>query len=128
MCWGKNFVLSFQEDEKRGAFNPLRDKINISGSKVRQNGADFLFYTLIDLIVDNYYIVMEKMGDKIKALEEDIVRNANTRALAKRNIMRKEMILLKRSIAPVRELVNGILRSESELIDEKTEKYFKDVL
>ena len=124
---GKNFVLSFQEDEKRDAFNPLRDKINIAGSKVRQNGSDFLFYTLIDLIVDNYYIVMEKMGDKIEALEEDIVRNANTRALVKINMLRKEMILLKRSIAPVRELVNGILRSESELVDEKTEKYFKDI-
>ncbi|MEP6713094.1 MAG: magnesium/cobalt transporter CorA [Ferruginibacter sp.] len=124
---GENFVLSFQEDETRDAFNPLRDKIKIAGSKVRQNGADFLFYTLIDLIVDNYYVVMEKMGDKIEVLEEDIVRYPNNRTLAKINILRKEMIVLKRSIAPVRELVNGILRSESELIDEKTEKYFKDV-
>jgi magnesium transporter len=67
------------------------------------------------------------MGDKIELLEEDIVRNSNTRTVARISIMRKEMIVLKRSIAPVRELVNGILRSESELIDEKTEKYFKDV-
>jgi magnesium transporter len=124
---GKNWVISFQEDENRDVFNPLRDKINIAGSKVRLNNADFLFYTLIDLIVDNYYIVMEKLGEKIELLEEDIVRNANIRTLAKINIMRKEMILLKRSIAPVRELINGILRSESELIEDKTEKYFKDV-
>ncbi|MEO5943760.1 MAG: magnesium/cobalt transporter CorA [Ferruginibacter sp.] len=124
---GKNFVISFQEDETRDVFNPLREKIKIAGSKVRTNGADFLFYTLIDLIVDSYYLVMEKMGDKIELLEEDIVRNSNTRTVARISIMRKEMIVLKRSIAPVRELVNGILRSESELIDEKTEKYFKDV-
>ena len=70
---------------------------------------------------------MEKLGEKIEGLEEDIVRNANTRTLAKINMLRKEMIILKRSIAPVRELVNGILRSENELIEEKTEKYFKDV-
>lgn len=124
---GKNFVLSFQEDELRDAFNPLRDKIKIAGSKVRQSGADFLFYTLIDLIVDNYYVVMEKMGGKIEILEEEILRNTNTRSLVKINMLRKEMIVLKRSIAPVRELVNGILRSESELVEEKTEKYFKDI-
>lgn len=124
---GKSFVISFQEDASRDVFNPLRDRLKINGSKVRQNGPDFLFYSLIDLIVDNYYVVMEKLGEKIEALEEDIVRNANTRSLAKINMLRKEMIILKRSIAPVRELVNGILRSESELINERTEKYFKDV-
>ena len=124
---GKNFVISFQEDASRDVFNPLREKLKLNGSKIRQNGADFLFYALIDMIVDNFYVVMEKLGERIEGLEEDIVRNANTRSLAKINMLRKEMIVLKRSISPVRELVNGILRSESELIDERTEKYFKDV-
>ncbi len=124
---GKDFVISFQEDASRDVFNPLRDRLKINNSKVRQNGADFLFYSLIDMIVDNYYLVMEKLGERIETLEEDIIRNANTRTLAKMNMLRKEMIILKRSISPVRELVNGILRSESDLIEEKTEKYFKDV-
>lgn len=124
---GKNFVISFQEDATRDVFNSLREKIKLSNSKVRQSGADFLFYTLIDLIVDHYYVVMEKLADRIEQLEEDIIRNANKRSLAKINMLRKEMILLKRSIAPVRELLSGILRSESELIEERTEKYFKDV-
>ncbi|UEG50813.1 magnesium/cobalt transporter CorA [Ferruginibacter lapsinanis] len=124
---GKNFVISFQEDAQRDVFNPLREKLKINLSKVRANKADFLFYSLIDLIVDNYFVVMEKFGEKIELLEEDILRNADTRSLAKINILRKEMIVLKRSIAPVRELVNGILRSENELIEERTEKYFKDV-
>jgi magnesium transporter len=124
---GKNFVISFQEDAARDVFNPLRERLKVNGSKVRQNKADFLFYSLIDMIVDNYYVVMEKLGERIEELEEDIVRNANTRTLAKINMLRKEMIILKRSIGPVRELVNGILRSENELIEERTEKYFKDV-
>ena len=124
---GKNFVLSFQEDASKDVFDPLREKLKVSNTKVRQQGADFLFYSLIDLIVDNYFVVMEKLGNKIEDLEEDIVRSPNTRSLAKINILRKEMIVLKRSISPVRELVNGILRSESELIEERTEKYFKDV-
>ena len=95
----------------------MRDKLRIAGSKVRQNGADFLFYCLIDMIVDNYFIVMEKLGEKIEILEEDIIRRADTRSLAQINMLRKEMIVLKRNVAPVRELVNGILRSESELIE-----------
>jgi magnesium transporter len=124
---GKNFVISFQEDPHRDVFNPLREKLKVNGTKVRQNGGDFLFYSLIDLIVDNYYVVMEKLGEKIELLEEDIARNPSTRTLAKINMLRKEMIILKRSISPVREMVNGILRSESELIEDKTEKYFKDI-
>ena len=124
---GKNFVISFQEDAERDVFNPLRERLKISNTKVRQNGADFLFYSLIDMIVDNYFVVMEKLGEKIEGLEEDIVRQPNTRSLAKINMLRKEMIILKRSVAPVRELINGILHSENELINERTEKYFKDV-
>lgn len=124
---GKNFVISFQEDAKRDVFTPLRERLKIATSKVRQNDSDFLFYSLIDLIVDNYYVVMEKLGERIENLEEDIVRRSDTRSLSKINMLRKEMILLKRSISPVRELINGILRSESPLIKASTEKYFKDV-
>lgn len=124
---GRNFVISFQEDASRDVFNPVREKLKLYGSKVRMNGSDFLFYSLIDLIVDNYYLVMEQLGHKIELLEEDIVRHPNNRSLAKINHLRKEMIVLKRNIAPVREMVSGILRSESDLIEERTEKYFKDV-
>jgi magnesium transporter len=124
---GKNFVISFQEDASRDVFDPLRERLKFNNTKVRQQGADFLFYSLIDLIVDNYFVVMEKLGEKIETLEEDIVRSPNTRSLAKINMLRKEMIVLKRSVAPVRELINGILRSDSDLVEERTEKYFKDV-
>jgi magnesium transporter len=119
--------LSFQEDATRDVFNPVREKIKIVGSKVRQSKADYLFYSLIDMIVDNYFVIMEQLGEKIEDLEEDIARRPDTRTLAKINMLRKEMIFLKRNISPVREMINGILRSESNLIEEKTEKYFKDV-
>ena len=116
---GKNFVISFQEDKSRDVFNGLREKLKINSSKIRQNGADFLFYSMIDAIVDHYYLVMEKLGDKIEQLEEDIIRSSNSRSLVKINNLRKEMILLKRSNGPVRDLIHGILRSENELIEEK---------
>lgn len=124
---GEKFVLSFQEDASRDVFNPLRDKIQFRQNKIRQSGTDYLFYTLIDLIVDSYFLVMEKLSERIELLEEDIVRTPNKRTLAKINQLRKEMIVLKRNVAPVRDMVSGILRSESNLLEERTEKYFKDV-
>jgi magnesium transporter len=124
---GKDFVISFQEEAMKDVFNPLRDKIKIAGSKLRQSKADYLFYSLIDMIVDNYFVVMEKFGESIEYLEEDIIRRGDSNTLSKVNALRKEMIFLKRSISPVRELINGILRSENELVEDRTLKYFKDV-
>lgn len=124
---GKNFVISFQEDATRDVFNPLRQRLKMNNSKIRQRSADYLCYSMLDLIVDNYYVVMERLGDRIESLEEEVIRTSNTRSLARINQLRKELIVLKRNIAPVRDLVNGIIRSESELLDDATTKYFKDV-
>lgn len=124
---GKNFVISFQEDANKDVFNPLRDKLKLSNSKIRQRTADYLCYTMLDLIVDNYYIVMERLGDRIEMLEEEVIRNSNKRSLARVNQLRKELIVLKRNTVPVRDLVGGIIRSESDLLDDRTTKYFKDV-
>jgi magnesium transporter len=124
---GKNFVITFQEDPERDVFNPIRDKLRISYSKLRQRGADYLCYTMLDLIVDNYFLVMEGLGDRIEEVEEDVIRSTNTLSLASITQLRKELIILKRNIAPVRDLVGNIIRSESELLEERTTKYFKDV-
>ena len=124
---GKKFVLSFQEFKDKDVFNPLREKLRISNTRLRQSNADYLCYSMIDLIVDNYYNVLEKLGEKIEELEEEIIRYGNTRSLARISSLRKELIVLKRNIAPVRDMVNGFLRSESELLEERTQKYFKDV-
>lgn len=124
---GENFVLSFQEDAHRDVFNPVREKLKAEGSKIRTSKSDYLFYSLIDMIVDNYFIIMENLGEKIEDLEDDINHRPDTQTLAKINFLRKEMMFLRRNVSPVRELVNGILRSESDLIEERTEKYFKDV-
>ena len=124
---GKNFVITFQEDAVKDVFNPLREKLKHDGSRLRQGGADYLCYAIIDMIVDNYFVVLDKLGEKIEVLEDDIVRNANTRSLARINNLRKELIVLKRNFGPVREIVNGFMRSDSELLEEKTIQYFKDI-
>jgi magnesium transporter len=124
---GKDFVISFQEDASRDVFNPLRQKLNMSKSQIRMRSADYLCYSMIDLIVDNYFVVMEKLGEQIELLEEELIRKSSTRSLIKINQFRKELIVLKRNIAPVRDLVGAIIRSESDLLDDRTTKYFKDV-
>jgi magnesium transporter len=124
---GKDFVISFQEDANRDAFDPIRSKLKINKSQVRQRTADYLLYVMLDLIVDNYFLVMENLGEQIEELEEGVVRRSNKRSLAKINQLRKELIVLKRNIAPVRDLIGGIIRSESDLLDDRTTKYFKDV-
>jgi magnesium transporter len=123
---GKNFVITFQEDAHRDVFNNMRDKLKVQSSRLRQRGSDYLCYSLIDMIIDHYFEVIEKLGEKVEALEEEIIRVNNKRSLAKLNALRKEMIVLKRNVAPVRELVNGFIKSESDLLDEKVNKYFKD--
>jgi magnesium transporter len=124
---GKDFVISFQEDASRDVFNPLRERLKMPTGKARQRSADYLCYTMLDLIVDNYFLVMEKLGDRIELLEEEVIRNSNKRSLAKINQLRKELIVLKRNTVPVRDLIGGILRSESELLDDRNTKYFKDI-
>ncbi|HEY0068320.1 MAG TPA: magnesium/cobalt transporter CorA, partial [Flavisolibacter sp.] len=124
---GKGFVLTFQEDPQRDVFNPIRDRLKMPHSKLRQRGADYLCYSMLDLIVDNYFFVMEKLGERVEQVEEEIIRNSNIRSLARINQLRKELIVLKRNVAPVRDLIGSIIRMESDLLDERTTKYFKDV-
>ncbi len=123
----KDVVISFQEDARRDVFTPLREKLKMGGSKLRQRGADLLCYALLDMIVDNYFIVMEKLGDRIEEVEEEVVKGINPRALSHITQLRKELIVLKRNFSPVREVVNGFLRSESELLEDRHTKYYKDV-
>jgi magnesium transporter len=124
---GADFVITFQEDPTKDVFNPIRDKLRMNHSKLRQRGADYLCYTMLDLIVDNYFLVMEKLGDRMEHLEEQVIRYSNKLSLARINQLRKELIILKRNIAPVRDLVASVIRSESHLIEERTVKYYKDV-
>lgn len=127
IAFGENFVITFQEDEHRDVFNSIREKLKLSSSKIRQRGADYLCYSLLDMIVDHYFEVMDKLGERIEKLEEEVIRARSKRPLAQLNALRKEMIVLKRNVAPVRDIINGLIKSESQLLDANNDKYFKDV-
>lgn len=123
----KDVVISFQEDAHRDVFTSLREKLKTPNSKIRQRTADYLCYSLLDLIVDHYYLVMGKLGDRIEQVEEEVTRGVDPRSLSHITQLRKELIVLKRNFSPVREVVNGFLRSESELLEARHTKYYKDV-
>ena len=124
---GQNFVISFQEDARRDVFNPIRQRLKFANTKLRLGTADYLFYSMIDIIVDSYFEVIEKVGERIELAEDNLLKNKSKKAYTQINLIRKDLILLKRNTTPVRDLVAGILRSDNTLLNENTTKYYKDV-
>jgi len=123
---GPNFVISFQEQEG-DVFNPIRERIRKAKGRIRKMGADYLAYSLMDIIVDNYFIILERLGEEIESMEEELLANPTTETLQKIHRLKREMILLRKSIWPLRELVSGLERTESPLIQESTDVYLRDV-
>jgi magnesium transporter len=121
-----NFVLSFQEREG-DIFNPLRDRIRNAKGRVRKMGPDYLAYCLLDAIVDNYFVVLEKLGEQIEGMEEELVTNPTPVTLQRIHNLKREMIFLRKSVWPLREVVSRLERGESPLIKESTGIYLRDV-
>lgn len=122
---GKNYLISFQEREG-DLFDKLRDRIILTDSKLRQNEIDYLFYRLIDTIVDSYYIVLEHVGEQLENLEEKVYVNPTQETLQHIQELKKELIFLRKSVYPLREAVKKTM-AESTLIHENTRKYLADV-
>lgn len=124
---GNNYLITFQDDARRDVFNPLREKLKSPNSKVRQYPPDYLLYTMIDLIVDSYFSVIEQVGNSIEQAEEELLTNHNKKAFQKITIIRKNLIILKRNTTPVRDLIAAIIRSDNDILEDNTTKYYKDV-
>ena len=123
---GPNFVFSFQEKEG-DVFNPVRERIRNSKGRIRRMGADYLAYALLDSIVDNYFIILEKFGEKIEFLEEELVSQPKPETLQTIHHLKKEMIFLRKAVWPLREVISGLERGESSLIKQGTGIYLRDV-
>jgi len=123
---GENFVISFQE-RKGDIFVPIRKRIKNEKGRIRRVGADYLAYALLDTIVDHYFIVLEKLGDKIEGLEEKLVSESRPETLEEIHGLKKQMIFLRKSIWPLREVIHGLERGDSSLIKETLRIYLKDV-
>jgi len=123
---GPNFVISFQEREG-DVFNPIRERIRSEKGRIRKMGADYLAYVLVDSIVDNYFIILEKLGERIEFLEDELVTNPTPETLQAIHDLKREMIFLRKSVWPLREVISGLERGESSLIQESTGIYLRDV-
>ncbi len=124
---GENFVLSIQEGAKGDVFDAVRNRIRNSKGQIRKLGADYLAYSLIDAVVDNYFIILEKIGERIELLEETLISDPGPETLHLIHSLKREMIYLRKSVWPLREVVSGMQRRDSILIRESTGYYLRDV-
>jgi magnesium transporter len=123
---GPSYVLSFQE-RAGDEFGPVRDRIRNNKGRVRKMGADYLAYALIDLIVDTYFIVLERLGERMETLEEELVTAPTSETLQAIHQLKREMIFTRKSTWPLREVIGALERGESPLIQGTTGVYLRDV-
>lgn len=123
---GSNYVISFQE-LPGDIFDPIRARIQAGKGRIRRGGVDYLAYALIDSIVDHYFVVLEGIGEKLTALEEEAIGEATSRTLGEIHSVKGQLILLRRSVWPLRDVVSALIREDSGLISEQTRFYLRDV-
>lgn len=122
---GKNFLLSFQEKEG-DLFDAFRERIRLDQGKVRKKEADYLLYRLLDIIVENYYNVLDNVGEQIETIEEEIGIEPTEKAFKKIQVLKKELVYLHKALYPLREAMNRLMMDESNFISEDNLKYFSD--
>ncbi len=123
---GSNFVLSFQENVG-DVFDPIRERIRNGKGRIRKIGADYLLYSLLDAIIDNYFIILEKIGEQIEFIEERLIINPASKTLNIIHKLKRDMLFLRRSVWPLREVISGMERGEFSLIKGTTKIYLRDV-
>ena len=124
---GSNFVLSFQEGVEGDAFNLIRERLRNGKGRIRKMSADYLAYSLLDAIVDNYFVILEKFGDKIELLEAELIENPSQKTVQRIYQLKRELIFLHNAVWPLREVVSSLGKHESPIIREATVPYFRDV-
>lgn len=123
----EGMVISFQEAQGGDAFDLIRMRIRQGKGRVRRMGADYLAYALIDAVVDCYFTILEKIGDNIEILEEELINDPSKETMRHLHHMKREMIFVRKAVWPMRELINNMERSETELIKPTTDIYLRDV-
>jgi len=124
---GANWLLTFQEGLEGDPFGPVRDRLQNPQGRLRNQGADFLMYSLMDVIVDNYFLVLEQAAESIEAIEAEVMRTPSQRTLAEIYRLKRELLFIHKAIWPLREVVSSMIRRESPLVKDQTIIYLRDV-
>lgn len=123
---GANYVITFQE-RPGDLFDGLRERIRTNKGRLRRLGPDFLTYCLLDQIIDRYFVLLEQIGDHIEQLEEELIDRPDRALLHRIHHEKREMILLRRAIWPLREVIGGLQRDESGLVTAATQPFLRDL-
>ena len=124
---GKNYLITFQESEGGDVFEPIRRRIQERDTLLRKYSVDFLLFALLDAIVDNYLVILDKVNDTIEAIEDEIISHPREEMISEIQILKKQGSFLQKSIAPAREVVARIEKNTHPLIQEGTKPYFRDL-
>jgi len=127
LVFGSNFLLSFQEEVGRDVFDRVREGIRKGAPQIRNQGPDYLAYALIDTIVDHYFVVLESLGERLEALEHLVMDQPGEDVLQDIYKIKRELLSLRRSAWPLRELVGNLERGEVPFIRPSTQVYLRDV-
>ncbi len=122
---GSNYVITFQEDYS-DPLEPVRQRIHIFDSHLRQNGADYLAYAVLDAIVDGYYPVLETLSERLEQLEDRAIAHPQPALLQQLNVIRRRVSRLRRAVWPKRELIRGLIHDENSLIGDETRLFLRD--
>ena len=122
---GKGWVLTFQEIPG-DVFDPVRDRIRKGRPRIRKAGADYLVYALIDALVDSFFPILEKLGERIEDLEDELIDNPATGTLEKIHQTKRELLQLRRAAWPQREVIHALERQESDLVKKETRVFLRD--
>ncbi len=123
---GINFLLTFQEIAG-DTFDPVRERLEHNKGRIRKMGPDYLAYALLDSVVDNYFAVLENIGEEVEGLEDALVANPAPAILQRIHGLKRETILLRKSVWPLREVISGLQREEPPLVSPGLSLYLKDL-
>lgn len=123
---GSNFLISLLEKDYE-FFKPITERLLQGRNKAQRLGMDYLAYNLIDTIVDRYFLVLDGIGDRIISLEDHLLKNPDNKTLKEISKLKHEMIILRRTIWPLREAISNLKRLDNQLIDDETMPYFLDI-
>ena len=124
---GKDYVITFQEADG-DVFNEVRDRISNAKGRIRNNGSDYLVFTLLDAIIDNYFVVIEEISDKIETLEEQLfIAQPSDDITFEIQELKRTVLRIRRAVFPLREVINRMEKIDSILIEAKTQNYIRDL-
>jgi magnesium transporter len=123
---GRNFVFSFQE-RSGDVFDPVRERIRTAKGRIRSSGADYLAYALMDAVVDGYYAILESIGDEVETLDAAVMENPAQSTLHQIHDLKREMLVMRRAVWPVREVMSQLLRADNTLVADDTRVFLRDV-